>query len=106
MVMKKVINRIFGVLRTAISPEWGDPLELGFGATSLIVWNKSNGVGEVLPAEIIEFSYDAERVEGELDQGEAVTFDRMADGIRKVYARSTNGGRKVRVHGWQRGEIG
>lgn len=106
MATKQVRNRDFSIMRTAIAPAWGEPLELSFGATSLIVWNKSNGSGESVAAEMIEFSYDANRVEGELDPGESVAFDRMADGIRKVYARSVNGGRKVRVHAWQRGEIG
>ena len=55
---------------------------------------------------MIEFSYDADHTEGELDPGESLTFDRMADGIRKVYVRSTTGGMKVRVAAWQRGEIG
>lgn len=105
-VTKQVRNREFAVMRTAVAPAWGEPLELDFAVTSAIVWNKSNGAGEDLPTEMIEFSYDANHVEGELDPGEAVAFDRMGDGIRKVYVRSTLGGRKVRVHVWQRGEIG
>ena len=105
-ITEQVRNRDFSIMRTAVSPLWGDPLELNFAATSLIVWNKSNGEGEALAPEMIEFSYDADHTEGELDPGEALTFDRMADGIRKVYVRSATGGMKVRVAAWQRGEIG
>ena len=97
-ITQKVRNRNFMNMLTAVSPAWGEPFELDFAATNLIVKNKSN--------ETIEFGYDADSIEGELDAAEVVTFSQMADGIRTIYARSVTGGKKVQVYAWQRGAIG
>lgn len=102
-------NRKFVELRTAIAPLWGEPLILDFPVTSIVVWNKSNATGETLPSEPIEWSYDAKDandVEGKLDPGEALSQDKLADGLEKLYVRSAGGGRLVRVWLWLRGPGG
>ena len=103
-VTREVRNRNFMNMLTAIADDWGDPFELGFAATNLIIRNKGS--------ETIEFSFDADFVEGELDgvvqpdPPEEITMSQMPDGIRKVYVRSSSGGQTVRVWAWQRGTIG
>lgn len=103
-ITQEVRNRNYLSMTTAKSPLWGDPFELDFAATNLIIRNKGS--------ETIEFSFDADFVEGELDgvvqpdPPEEITMSQMPDGIRKVYVRSSSGGQTVRVWAWQRGTIG
>lgn len=70
-------------------------VDFGFLAGHFILVVPSNA------SEDVQFSLDGTTLEGELEAGEAPTFDGRT--IEKIYVKSASGGEEVRIWAW-RGE--